>query len=156
MIRLPRLGMMPFRPLTAPPRLFLGQAAIPFKVVLVDTHGTAIEGAHVRLEDGQETTTDDAGVATFERAPRGQVNVEITVDGLKILKRGDTSESLLVGLPICTKPKFLTNTEIIALGAGAALAGAGIYWKADALQVVGEVLFGAGAFTAIYRHSCAW
>jgi hypothetical protein len=151
------LRQVPLRMGWAPAPLALAQAAsASFKVVVIDVRGNGFRGVQVTLSDGQTAVTDGDGIATFDKAPRGEVDVTLEMDGLKIARHGNTSESLFVDLPICGTPKFLTKTEIIALVGGGAMAGAGTYWDIGTLSVVGEIIVGAALFTAIYRHSCVW
>jgi hypothetical protein len=59
-----------------------------------------------------------------------------------------------IKIPVCLSQPILTTVEIGALAAGVGLAAVGMAWKQKHAEVVGEVLVGAAAFTAIYRHSC--
>jgi hypothetical protein len=140
----------------APAPLSLGQAIAPFKVVVIDVRGNGFRGVLVTLSDGQTSVTDSEGVATFLTPPRGEVDATLTIDGLTIVRRSNTSQSLFVDLPICGTPKFVNNTEIIAIVVGGAMAGAGTYWKVGAISTVGEIIVGAALFTMIYRHACVW
>jgi len=154
-----RMRQVPLQLGWAPPTpgSFLSQAAqAPFKVAVIDVRGNAFTGVKVSLPDGQTAVTDDNGVATFNTPPRGEVDVTLAIDGLTIVRHGNTNQSLFVDLPICGTPKILTNTELIALLAGAAVVAAGTYWKYKPIQMTGEILVGASLFTAIYRHSCVW
>jgi len=142
-----------------PAKLALGQAPaqIPFKVVVIDVRGNGFSGVQVTLSDGQSQKTDSNGVATFTYPPRvAEATATLEVEGLRIVRKGPVDQTLFVDLPICGTPKLLTNTEILALAGGAALAAGGTYWKVDAMAVAGEILVGAALFTAIYRHSCVW
>lgn len=150
------LVQVPLRMSWSPARLQLSQAAEPFKVAVIDVRGNAFRGVQVILSDGQNALTDGDGIATFAQPPKGDVTVTLTVEGLKIVRQGNTNQTLFVDLPICGTPRILTNTELIALVAGGAIAAAGVHWKISALSVTGEILVGASLFTAIYRHSCVW
>lgn len=145
----------------APPRFpSLGQAAPLFRVVVTDDHGRPVRGVRVEVtpsgtsDSGGQTTGSD-GVASF--APTAsEVTVTLRVGDLVTRRRARTDETLFVQLPICAPEPLLTKTEIAALLAGGVIAGAGFHWKLEPLQILGEVVFGAAAFTAIYRHSCNW
>jgi hypothetical protein len=151
------LRQVPLRMGWAPAPLALAQAApTPFKVVVIDVRGNGFRGVQVTLSDGQTTVTDSEGIATFLTPPRGEVDVTLTFDGLTIVRRSNTNQSLFVDLPMCGTPKFVNNTEIIALVVGGVTAGVGTYWKLDALSTVGEIIVGAALFTVIYRHACVW
>jgi len=153
------LGGVPIRQVTLwrPPALALGQAEIPFKVVVIDVRGNGFSGVQVSLDDGRTEKTDSDGIATFTFPPKtADVTATLEVDGLRIVRKGPSNQALFVDLPICGTPVLLTKTEILALLGGASCAAAGTYWKVDALAVAGEILVGASLFTAIYRHSCVW
>lgn len=139
----------------APPRLELSQAAVPFKVAVIDVRGNPFSGVKVTLGNGQSAVTDSDGVATFP-AQAGRVTATLDIDGLRIIREGDGNQTLFVDLPICGTPKILTKSELVALVAGAAMTAAGTYWKTEIVSITGEVLIGASLFTAIYRHSCVW
>jgi len=139
------------------PRLILGQLSAPFTVVVVDPRGAPFKGARVTIQ-GQAVPidTDSDGVAVFPSAPSGNVTAQVEVDGYKLIKQGSSDQTLFVTVPVCADGPLLTNTEIIALLLGGAIAGAGFYTKHRALETVGELVFGGGVFTIIYRHSCRW
>lgn len=146
----------------APPRfaVSMGQAPAIFRVVVTDDYGRAISGVRVEVSpsgapDAGGQVTDADGIASFSTtAP--EATVTLRIGELVTRRRARTDETLFVQLPICAPEPFLTKTEIAALIFGTAVAGAGFHWKIEPLQIVGEVVFGAAAFTAIYRHSCNW
>src|SRR4029077_5764545 len=137
------LVQVPLRMGWAPPQLELSQAAVPFKVVVIDVRGNGFSGVRVALSDGQTAITDSDGAATFANPPKGQVDVTLDNPEFRIVRRGDTNQTLFVDLPVCGTPRILTNTELIALVAGGAIAAAGVHWKISALSVTGEILVGA-------------
>lgn len=150
------LRQVPLRMGWTPAPLSLGQVPLPFKVVAIDVRGNGFRGVQVTLSDGQTALTDSEGVATFLTPPKGEVDATLSIDGFTVIRRGNTNQSLFVDLPICGIPKFINNTEITALIVGGAMAGAGTYWKIDAISTVGEIIVGAALFTVIYRHACVW
>lgn len=140
-------------PVPRPPRA-LGQAAPPWSVVVTDPNGLPFADAEVSIGGVPVGKTDSHGVALVPNPGAGSETVRIRVEGLDLVRTGRTDETLFVQVPVCAPQPFLTTAEILACGLGASLVGAGLYWKQSSLQVVGEVLFGASVFTAVYRHSC--
>jgi hypothetical protein len=59
-----------------------------------------------------------------------------------------------VKIPVCLSQPILTGIEIGAIVAGVGLTLGGMYLKQQPAELVGEILIGAAAFTAIYRLSC--
>jgi hypothetical protein len=140
-------------PVPRPPRA-LAQAAPSWSVVITDPNGLPFPGAEVSIEGGVPVRTDSRGVAVFPNPGSGSRTVRIRVEGFDLVREGRGYETLFVQVPICAPQVFLTPPEILAVAVGAAMVGAGLYWKLNPVQIVGEILFGAAAFTAVYRHSC--
>lgn len=145
--------------LLAPVRLSsfrLSQGA-SLTVVVVDPRGTPFSDASVTLQGrAMPEKTNGAGVATFSSVPLGEVIVQIRIGAYVLRARGTTDETLFVTVPVCAPGPFLTGTELVALLLGGAATAGGIFMKKRALEMLGEILIGAGAFTAVYRHSCRW
>jgi hypothetical protein len=145
----------------------LGQTRVPFRVVVVDLRGVAFRGATVVIEtpDALLGKTDSNGMASFDGTQieaqlqrnngKKAVPVRVMIGDLEITRDGPLDETLFIQVPLCAPQPFLTTSELITLALGGALVGAGMHLKASPLQVVGEVLFGAAVFTAVYRHSCS-
>jgi len=133
------------------------------KFVVADVNGRPISGAVVKVaKTGDNLITDSDGVANLRRdlSDPGQVPTRVRVEwnGMAIERDivNDEISSLtsFFKFPVCARGPVMTTIEIASLVAGAASIGAGIYWKKEALQLVGEVLVGAAVFTTIYRLSC--
>lgn len=136
------------------PPLALAQAAPSWSVVVTDPNGLPFPNAEVSIDGGATARTDSHGIAAFPNPGSGSRTVRIRVEGFDLVRQGRGDETLFVQVPVCAPQEILTSPEILACALGAALVGAGLYWKVSPLQIVGEVLFGAAAFTAVYRHSC--
>lgn len=167
--------MIPFSPVQTPigrvvrghAAHHLGQAGVPFRVVVTDPRGIPFPGATVLIQAGTplSTKTDSNGVAVFDGAAvetqvsRGSgqqvVQVRITVGDLETLREGPLDQTLFVQIPVCAPQPLLTTPELISFALGGGLVAAGLHWKLNPLQIIGEVLFGAAVFTAVYRHSCS-
>lgn len=167
--------MIPFVPVQTPlaplvraqSSFHLGQGRSPFRVVVTDAQGVPFRGATVLTltRTVLSAKTDSAGVASFDgdaleaeipkSAGRQIVQVRVTIGDLETQREGPLDETLFVQIPVCAPQPFLTTPELISFALGSALVGAGLYWKVNPLQIVGEVLFGAAVFTAVYRHSCS-
>lgn len=156
------------RPLLFGPRpLPLGQALpASFRVVVTDPRGVPFRDAQVSIgaQGSLSARTDSSGMAAFDaagvaREAAGGANsrfpVRITIGDLSLVRDGSLDQTLFVQIPMCSPQPFLTLPELISFAAGSAFIGAGLKWKVGPLQVVGEVLFGAAIFTAVYRHSCS-
>lgn len=134
------------------------------RVVVTDVRGRAVSGAEVSAwSNGSSVasgTTDSSGEVQLPLGP-GSYDIR-TVFG----SRGYTfwskasAENLgqggdvFVEVPVCSSQPLLTTAEGITLLVGAAVIGAGFYWKMKPAEVTGEVLVGAAIFTALYRISC--
>lgn len=167
--------MIPFSPVQTPvgraimvrAAFHLGQARAPFRVVVTDPRGIPFPGAVVLIQAGTTLSgkTDSDGVAVFDGAAveaqvsrgGGQpiVPVRITVGDLETVREGPLDQTLFVQIPVCAPQPLLTTPELVSFALGAGLVGAGLHWKLNPLQIIGEVLFGAAVFTAVYRHSCS-
>jgi carboxypeptidase family protein len=154
MIGLARKGV-PFRP-------YLGQAPNQPLITVIDRQGKPVQGAHVTLRRGPEelgpVETDGNGDARFD-APAGMYDVIVRYNGHTIWKEATPTqigrgETIVVEFPFCVRDPILKPVDIGLLLAAGALTAGGMYWKVEPLKVVGEVIFGATAFTVIYRLSC--
>lgn len=145
----------------------MGQAATaslsPFHVSVVDKRGNPFGNAQILIRTGSGGRgevygyTDARGTATFPSVPDGDIEVVAVLEnGMKVTQKGHTKSDMFIEIPVCAPVPFLTKTELVVLVGGAALAGAGYLTKAGTLEVVGELIFGGGVFSAIYRNSCAW
>ncbi len=136
---------------------FLSQVSEPLRVVVIDPRGTPFAGAQVTLQ-GQSVPakTDSSGVALFQSAPAGDAVVQVKVGDFTVKARGSTDQTLFVTVPICAPGPLLTGTELLALLLGGAATVGGILGKRRPVEMLGEVLIGAGIFTVVYRHSCRW
>jgi hypothetical protein len=131
-------------------------------VAIVDRQGKPVPGLDVRaVSRGSEVaqgTTDDQGDVRLS-VEYGPVDVVARYNGHSLWKtvgqeevaRGET---VVFDLPFCVRDPILKPIDIGLLLAAGALTGAGVYWKIQPLTTVGEVIFGATAFTIIYRLSC--
>jgi hypothetical protein len=132
----------------------------------VDVDGRPVKGAHVSVRlpgavsEVGETAADGTFVGRFAGGHPGSERVEVEVEkyGYGIVRSATVDEgirgTIFVQLPVCLPQPILTGVELGSLAAGLALAAAGLYWKVKPAELLGEVLIGASAFTAIYRHSC--
>lgn len=159
---------VPVRPLLFGPRpLSLGQSMpASFRVVVTDPRGVPFRDAQVTIgaQGSLSARTDSSGIAVFDglgvaREVPGSLNsmfpVRITFGDLSLVRDGSLDQTLFVQIPMCAPQPLLALPELISFAAGTAFIGAGLKWKIRPLQVVGEVLFGAAIFTAVYRHSCS-
>lgn len=134
----------------------LSQAS-PLTVVVVDPRGTPFSDAQITLQgQAMPVHTNSAGVATFPSAPAGEAIVQVRIGQFTLRAKGPTDQTLFITVPICAPGPLLTGTELVALILGAAAAAGGVLGKRRPLEMLGEVLVGAGIFTAVYRHSCRW
>lgn len=167
--------MIPFSPVQSPlaavvrarSPFHLGQGRSPFRVVVTDPRGIPFRGAGVITQTGTVLSekTDSDGIASFDgdsleaQLPKSSgkqvVQVRVTIGDMEIVREGPLDETLFVQIPVCAPQPLLTASELLSFALGSALVGAGLYWKVTPLQIVGEVLFGAAVFTAVYRHSCS-
>lgn len=135
------------------------------KFVVVDVNGRPISGAVVRASKARTVeaiVTDSDGVASLRLDPSDSDQIptraRIEWNGMaieRIITNDETSSlTAFFKFPVCARGPIMTTIEIAALVAGAASIGAGVYWKKEPFQVIGEVLVGAAVFTTIYRLSC--
>lgn len=150
-----------------PSRRALGQAEdVAVRIAVVDVDGRPVKGARVSVRlpgsvpEVGETAGDGTFVVRFAGGHPGsdRVEVEVEKDGYVVVRSTTMDEgirgTIFVQLPVCLPQPILTGVELGSLAAGLALAAAGLYWKLKPAELIGEVLIGAAAFTAIYRHSC--
>lgn len=148
--------------LVQPFRAALGQVAQSFQVVVTDADGRPFGGAVVTINEpgGVSRPTDSKGIAAFDASEiaratvSGKVPVVVSGSGFSVKRDLPIDQTGFVAIPVCGPQPIISTPELIALVAGGALTGAGMYFKTGPLQVAGEVLFGAAIFTAVYRHSC--
>jgi hypothetical protein len=139
------------------PRPILGQLSAPFTVVVTDPRGAPFKGAQVTLQgSAMPVSTDANGVASFPSAPSGQVTAQVSVMGFKLQGTGPSDQTLFITVPVCADGPLLTNTELLALVLGGAIAAAGFYWKKAPAILAGEILGGSAIFSCVYRASCRW
>jgi hypothetical protein len=140
------------------PRPFLGQNTEPFRVVVVDPTGVPFSGAQVTLQGASvPVKTDSDGVATFTfGSMAGEAVVQVQVGDYTLKARGPADQTLFVTVPIAAPGPIVTVVELAALALGTVATVYGLTKKQRATATVGEVLLGAGIFTAVYRHSCRW
>ena len=140
-------------------------AQLTFAVVVTDVKGDPFAGANVIARQAgvvfDTRKTDSEGVAIFTLAGPVSERVEIRVEADNLVAERkipmdsvNAGETLFVQLPVDRPEAILTPLEIgtLLLGGGATFAG--VYYKMEALKLAGEILLGAGIFTAIYRHGC--
>lgn len=133
----------------------LSQASAPFQVVVVDPMGAPFSGALVTLQgEPVPVKTDSSGVARFTYGSSGEVVAVVQVGDFTVRARGRGDETLFVKVPVCSPGPLITTAELVVLLLGAGAAAVGAARKQRAIETVGEVLLGAGIFTAVYRHSC--
>lgn len=165
--RIPVLGVRhPFMlgsdPGTSPPP---PSRQLSFAVVVTDVKGDPFSGATViarqagAVFDTQKTDSDGVAIFTLATPVTERVEIRVEADGLVAERKMpidsvNAGETLFVQLPVDRPEAILTPIEIgtLLLGGGATFAG--VYYKMEALQLAGEILLGAGIFTAIYRHGC--
>lgn len=140
------------------PRLALGQAGtVHARIAVVDVNGRPIR-ASVSVNGVAAGQTDSGGFAYAQVPTDRPFHVLVQKDDHVVVKDfsapGQEVPTAYVQIPVCLPQPILTTAEIAALLGAAAMTGAGFYFKTDALKITGEVLFGAAAFTAIYRLSC--
>jgi len=140
-------------------------AGISFAVVVTDVKGDPFSGATVvarqagAVFDTRKTDSDGIAMFTIGAPVSERVEIRVEADGLVAERKiaidsVNAGETLFVQLPVDRPEAILTPIEIgtLLLGGGATFAG--VYYKMEALQLAGEILLGAGIFTAIYRHGC--
>jgi len=135
----------------------LSQTFRPLTIVVVDPRGVPFSGAEVTLQGASlPSKTDSRGVVTFPAALSGEAVVQVQVGDFTVKARGPADQTLFVTVPICSPGPLITIPELGALVLGGAAAIIGMQRKNRAIETLGEVLIGAGIFTAVYRHSCRW
>lgn len=125
-------------------------------VIVVDANDRSVEGAEVTV--GRiKGLTDSQGLFLFSNPPSGSVEVVAKKGnyGVSSLRpAGEILTGSYIKIPVCLPEPILTRVEIGVLVAGVGLAIIGMGFKQKYAEVIGEVLVGSAAFTAIYRHSC--
>jgi hypothetical protein len=138
----------------------MGQRASTFLVSVRDVNGRPMAGAVIesysdgRLLDAKDADGNGDAVLAVEIPSSLRIQYGKHVLWQQIPARKDPEETVFVQFPVCVPGPILTMAEIIGLLGGAAITAGGFFWKHEALKLGGEVLVGAAAFTAIYRHSC--
>lgn len=142
----------------------LAQGGPSVQVVVTDSRGHPVKGARVQVRSSAETRdgdTDSQGTFTafFGADLRSGQLIQIVAeqDGYVVqrtLPVSDLRYPVFLQIPVCIAGPFLTTPELIGAGAGVLLATAGFLWKKQPLVLAGEILAGASAFSAIFRHSC--
>lgn len=151
----------------------LGQSDVPaalpsntvtLAIVVTDVKGDPFRDATVtaRLRSGilDSRKTDAEGVALFTTPPVSEPLSIRVESGALVAERKipadsvNAGETLFVQLPVDRPEAILTPLEIGTLLLGGAAMAGGTYYKVDPLKLAGEILLGAGIFTAIYRHGC--
>ena len=153
-------------------RLALGQQEVTRAghVVVVDAHDRPVAGASVSVEwqtaaefiQGPKGETNGAGILEFSAPRQGSVTAaRVTArkdeyySGRSVVPVWDLEDpGVLVKIPVCLGQPLMTGIEIGAIVVGLGLTFGGMYMKQKPAELIGEVLFGAAAFTIIYRLSC--
>lgn len=120
------------------------------QVLVSDQSGRPVSGALVTSAGSSQETGHD-GVALVPASREVRVTYEGMSVSKDVLRSGDT---VFVTFPVCVSGPLLKPVDIALLAGAGLLTAAGVYWKSDPLKVAGEVIFGASAFTVIYRLSC--
>jgi len=139
-----------------PVRRSLGQGQ-GGQIVVIDANDRPVSGASVTITNGPFGETDRAGIFRMSSVPGGLVSITVQKGEYAVQVTKDASElasGAYIKIPVCLGQPIVTPVEIGALAVGIGCAIGGVYWKSKPAEVVGEVLIGAAAFTAIYRHSC--
>jgi hypothetical protein len=129
------------------------------RVIVVDANDRPVPNASVSV-NGLEGRTDSYGIFNFPLpivTPGGSLTILVQDDRYSVKTTRPATEvevGAYVKIPVCLAQPILTTVELGALAAGIGLATVGMVWKQKHAEIVGEVLVGAAAFTAIYRHSC--
>lgn len=138
-------------------RPFLGQNEAG-RIIVVDANDRPVSGAIVSINNlTRQYETSGFGIVNLTEIPSDLVQIKVQKDeySVQVTKNAsDLAAGAYIKIPVCLSQPFVTTVEIGAFVVGIGFAAAGMYWKNQPAQVVGEVLVGAAAFTAIYRHSC--
>lgn len=142
----------------------LAQGGPVADIFITDVNGRPLKGVSVRVNlasesKGGPTNSDGLFRALFQTQPRsGQLAQIIAQEGEYAIQQtvdaADFRYPIYMKIPICFPGPFLTTPEMLTGGVGIALAAAGFYTKKQPLLLAGEILTGAAAFAAIFRHSC--
>lgn len=157
----------PAHPSRPAARRALGQAeAVAVRIAVVDVDGRPVKGARVlarlpgTVPEVGETAGDGTFVGRFAGGHPGSERVEVEVEkyGYGVIRSATVDEgirgTIFIQLPVCLPQPILTGVEWGSLAAGVAMTAAGLHWRFKPAELLGEILIGATAFTAIYRHSC--
>lgn len=139
----------------------LGQSVLrDLRIFVTDIRGLPFENAAVFI-DGSPATTGASGNVDIPLDGLGRRQHEIVVEanGIRASKSISDNEArsgnaLFFQLPMRAPEPFVKTTEAIAALLGVALAGIGYGANMKPLQILGEVVFGAAAFTVVYRQVC--
>jgi hypothetical protein len=151
----PRLGIVwPIYPK-------LGQAAPEnLRIFVTDIRGLPFEDASVFV-DGSPVRTDTEGnvAIPLEGLPRRSHEIVVEANGIRASKSISDNEArsgntVFFQLPVRSPEPLLKTTEAVEALIGVALAGVGFGADLRPLQILGEVVFGAAAFTVVYRQVC--
>ena len=125
-------------------------------IIVVDAQDRPVSDAEVSA-NGLDGRTNGRGIYEFPLPATTSVTITVRVGDYAVRTVRPAAEvetGAYVKIPVCLAQPIVTSIEIGALAVGIGCALAGVYWKAKPAEVIGEVLIGAAAFTAIYRHSC--
>lgn len=146
----------------------LGQPIAPMDVLtgtmvtVVDRQGKPAGGAKVTAySGGKEVSSAETNGQGDALLPvwMGPYDISVAYNGHTLWKEATSKqvargETIFVELPFCVRDPIIKPVDIALIAAAGALAGAGLYWKIKPLTMAGEVVFGATAFSIIYRLSC--
>jgi hypothetical protein len=139
----------------------LGQAAPQnLRIFVTDIRGMPFEDVAVFI-DGSDVRTDTEGKVSIplEGLTRRSHEIVVEANGIRASKSISDNEArsgntVFFQLPARAPEPFIKTIEAGAALLGVALAGVGFGTNIRPLQILGEVVFGAAAFTVVYRQVC--
>lgn len=95
----------------------------------------------------------------LEGLARRSHEIVVEANGIRASKSISDNEArsgntVFIQLPVRSPEPLVKTTEAVAALLGVALAGVGFGTNIRPLQILGEVVFGAAAFTVVYRQVC--
>lgn len=129
---------------------------------VVDVTGKPVKDATVEIRgssgDVQTGKTDSHGRVDFN-VGSGAYDVRAMYDDLVVVKNVSSDEirkgaTTFLQFPVCILDPIIRPMDILLFAAAAGMIAAGSHFKVKALEMTGEVAFGAAIFGFIYRLQC--